>query len=221
MIDHTILKSNTTTEQIQHLCAEAKQYGFASVCVNPCYVSLAAELLENSNVKVCTVIGFPLGANTIRAKIFEAQEAIQLGAHELDYVVNVSDVLNHRFDLVKNEMEKFVELCSTVNTPVLIKIILETCYLSDEQIIKVCQLARETGLDFVKTSTGFGTGGATTAHIELMRNIVGSDLGVKASGGIRNFADAIAMVKAGASRIGASSGVTIVSQEGSNGKTDY
>lgn len=212
MIDHTVLKSNTTEEQIHKLCAEAKEFGFASVCINPCYVPIAVNLLKDSSVKVCTVIGFPLGANTTATKIFEAKDAIQMGADELDYVVNVSDVLNNRFDLVKKEMEEFVQLRSAVSKPVIIKIILETCYLTNEQIINICQLSRETGLDFVKTSTGFGTGGATATHVQLMRQTVGPKVGVKASGGIRNYQDAITMVEAGANRIGASSGIAIVSQ---------
>ncbi|MDO7786803.1 deoxyribose-phosphate aldolase [Desulforamulus aquiferis] len=210
MIDHTLLKPNTTFEHIEKLCKEAKVYGFASVCVNPCYVPLSVELLKDSNVKVCTVIGFPLGANTTAVKIYEAQNAIQMGADELDYVVNVGYVFDNRFDLVKKEMEEFVTLRSTSSKKLVIKIILETCYLNEEQIIRLCEMARETGLDFVKTSTGFGTGGANIEHIKLMRSIVGTHVGVKASGGIKNYQDSIAMVEAGANRIGTSSGITIV-----------
>ncbi|MEW6698547.1 MAG: deoxyribose-phosphate aldolase [Bacillota bacterium] len=221
MIDHTVLKSNTTEEQIRSLCAEAKEFGFASVCVNPCYVPIAADLLKDSSVKVCTVIGFPLGANTTATKIFEAKDAIQMGADELDYVVNVSDVFNNRFDLVQKEMGEFVQLRSAVSKTVIIKIILETCYLTNEQIVRLCQLARETGLDFVKTSTGFGTAGATTTHVQLMRQTVGPKVGVKASGGIRNYQDAIAMVEAGANRIGASSGIAIVSKRSLGEHTGY
>ena len=221
MIDHTVLKSSTTVEQIHRLCAEAEEFGFASVCVNPCYVPLAADLLKDSKVKVCTVIGFPLGANTTATKIFEAQDAIQLGADELDYVVNISDVLNNRFDRIKKEMEEFVQVRSTVSKPVVIKIILETCYLTDEQIKRLCELAKESGLDFVKTSTGFGTGGATAAHVQLMRETVGPNVGVKASGGIRNYQDAMTMVEAGANRIGASSGIAIVTQKASGENKGY
>ncbi|AEG59732.1 deoxyribose-phosphate aldolase [Desulforamulus ruminis] len=221
MIDHTVLKSSTTVEQIHRLCAEAEEFGFASVCVNPCYVPLAADLLKDSKVKVCTVIGFPLGANTTATKIFEAKDAIQLGADELDYVVNISDVLNNRFDRIKKEMEEFVQVRSTASKPVMIKIILETCYLTDEQIKRLCELAKESGLDFVKTSTGFGTGGATAAHVQLMRETVGPNVGVKASGGIRNYQDAMTMVEAGANRIGASSGIAIVTQKASGENKGY
>lgn len=212
IIDHTLLKATATEDQVRRLCAEAKEFGFASVCVNPCYVSLAAELLADSEVKVCTVIGFPLGACTTETKIFEADQAVGSGADELDYVLNVGNTLDGRYDLVEKEMRQFVALRATCSRPVIIKIILETCYLTDEQIVMVCKLARETGLDFVKTSTGFGSGGATVEHVRLMCDTVGSDLGVKASGGIRTTADAKGMVEAGASRIGASASVAIVSE---------
>lgn len=211
MIDHTLLKANVTNQQIVQLCEEAKRYQFASVCINPCYVSLAQELLQGSGVKVCTVIGFPLGANTTETKIAEAKTAIHNGADELDYVVNISDVLNGRYDRVKQEMEQFVKARQDSGKPIVIKIIVETCYLTDAQIVQVCQLARETGLDFVKTSTGFGTAGATVEHVRLMRDTVGPEMGVKASGGIRTYEDCQAMIAAGATRIGASAGVAIVS----------
>lgn len=209
LIDHTLLKPNTLDEQVETLCAEAKEYGFASVCINPSFIPLAKSRLAGSTVKVCTVIGFPLGANTTRTKLFEAQDALAMGADELDYVVNISDVLNDRYDLVRTEMEQFSQLKQGSN-PVTIKIILETCYLNEEQIVKLCQMARETGLDFVKTSTGFGSGGATVEHVALMRSTVGQELGVKASGGIRSYQDARKMIEAGASRIGASASVAIV-----------
>lgn len=211
MIDHTILKPTATAEQIKKLCSEAKEYGFASVCINPCYVPLAADILKETQVKVCTVIGFPLGAGTTRTKIFEAQDAVENGAIELDYVVNVGDVLDGRYELVRQEMREFVELKKKYAFDLVIKIILETCYLSEEQIVKVCEFARETGIDFVKTSTGFGTGGATIEHVRLMRETVGPELGVKASGGVRDRQTADAMVQAGANRIGTSSGIEIVS----------
>lgn len=212
MIDHTLLKANATDEQIRVLCAEADKFGFASVCINPGYVSLAVDLLRGSTVKVCTVVGFPLGANITETKIGEAGQAVEMGANELDYVINVSAVQNGRYDLVLWEMRRFVELRSKYRDPIVIKIILETCYLNNDQIVKVCQLARETGLDFVKTSTGFGTAGATVEHVRLMRNTVGSELGVKASGGIRTLKDATDMVDAGANRIGASAGVAILAE---------
>lgn len=209
LIDHTILKSNVLDQEVEALCAEAKEFGFASVCINPSYIALAKSRLAGTEVKVCTVIGFPLGANTTKTKIFEAEDALELGAEELDYVVNVSDVLNGRFDAVKAEMEQFATL-KQKHSSLVIKIILETCYLSLEQISKLCQLAKEANLDFVKTSTGFGSGGATVEHVALMRNTVGPEMGVKASGGIRSYEDAFKMVEAGASRIGASASVGIV-----------
>lgn len=212
MIDHTILKPNATDIQIRRLCEEAKKFGFASVCINPCYVPLATDLLRGSEVMICTVIAFPLGLNITETKIFEAQNAVKSGANELDYVLNIGDVLSGRYDLVKNEMKQFVELCSKHLTRITIKVILETCYLSTEQIVRVCKMARETRLDFVKTSTGFGSGGATVEHVRLMREIVGTEMGVKASGKIRSYEDAIAMVEAGANRIGTSSSVAIVSE---------
>ncbi|WP_199242482.1 deoxyribose-phosphate aldolase [Desulfosporosinus fructosivorans] len=211
LIDHTILKPNVLDQEVEALCSEAKKFGFASVCLNPSYVALAKSRLAGSDVKVCTVIGFPLGQNTTRTKIFEAEDAIELGAVELDYVVNVSDVLNERYAVVKAEMEQFAGL-KQKHSGILIKIILETCYLSLAQISKLCQLAKEANLDFVKTSTGFGSGGATVEQVELMRKTVGPTMGVKASGGIRSYEDAFKMVEAGASRIGASAGVRIVSE---------
>jgi len=221
MIDHTLLKPNVTDQQILQLCAEARQYGFASVCVNPCYVRLAADALRDSGVKICTVIGFPLGATTTESKLFEAAQAVQNGADELDYVLNISDVLNGRYELVKQEMEQFVQFRANSSKPVLIKVILETCYLTDEQIVKVCELAKEAGIDFVKTSTGFGSGGATKEHVRIMRETVGSKVGVKASGGIRTYEDCVAMVEAGANRIGASASVAIVTRGSSDRQSAY
>lgn len=212
MIDHTLLKADATDEQVRRLCAEALDFGFAAVCVNPCFVPLAAELLRGSTVQVCTVIGFPLGANTAETKLFEARQAVEAGASELDYVLNVGDVLAGRFDLVEREMRQFAGLRTEYTEPVVVKIILETCYLTDEQIVKACLLAKDAGLDFVKTSTGFGSGGATVEHVRLMRKTVGPAMGVKASGGIRTAKDAADMVAAGATRIGASAGVAIVTE---------
>jgi len=217
LIDHTLLKPNVLDHQVEQLCREAKEFGFASVCINPCYIPLAKRALAGTAVKVCTVIGFPLGANTTGTKIFEAREALGMGADELDYVVNVSDVLNGRFEAVRAEMLEFARL-KQEHLGLLVKIILETCYLSEEQIAHLCRLAKECGLDFVKTSTGFGSGGATAEHVALMRATVGPDLGVKASGGIRSFADASKMVEAGASRLGASASVAIVSGAGQQGQ---
>lgn len=214
MIDHTILKPNAGDQQIRQLCSEALEYGFASVCINPGFVSLAASLLRDTQVKVCTVIGFPLGSNTSETKLFEADSAMRSGAAELDYVLNISDVLDGRLHRVKQEMDQFVWLKTGSNPPVVIKVILETCYLSDEQIVRVCELAKAAGLDFVKTSTGFAHAGATVEHVRLMRQTVGHDLGVKASGGVRTYEDALAMIEAGASRIGTSSGVEIMKAYG-------
>lgn len=210
MIDHTILKTDTTDQQIRQLCMEAKEHGFASVCINPGFIPLAAQLLRGSTVKVCTVIGFPLGANTLQTKLFEAENALNMGAVELDYVLTVSAVLNGRMDQVEREMKLFAGLRANDCSLEVIKVIMETCYLSDEQIIRVCELAKKTGLDFVKTSTGFGPAGATVEHVRLMRRTVGPVLGVKASGGIRTYEEAAAMIEAGATRIGTSAGVEII-----------
>lgn len=220
LIDHTILKPNVLDQEVEALCSEAREFGFASVCLNPSYIALAKSRLAGTDVKVCTVIGFPLGENTTKTKIFEAEDALELGADELDYVVNVSDVLNERYDAVKAEMEQFAEL-KQKHSSIVIKIILETCYLSLEQISKLCQLAKEANLDFVKTSTGFGSGGATVEHVALMRNTVGPEMGVKASGGIRSYEDAFKMVEAGASRIGASASVGIVTEVSSASSKAY
>lgn len=220
LIDHTILKPNVLDQEVEALCSEARKFGFASVCLNPSYITLAKSRLAGTDVKVCTVIGFPLGQNTTKTKIFEAEDALELGADELDYVVNISDVLNERYDAVKAEMEQFATL-KQKHSSIVIKIILETCYLSLEQISKLCQLAKEANLDFVKTSTGFGSGGATVEHVELMRKTVGPEMGVKASGGIRSYEDAMKMVEAGASRIGASAGVAMVTDVSSVSSKAY
>ena len=210
MIDHTVLKPQTTEADVRKLCAEAAEYGFASVCVNPCWVSLCAELLQDTPVDVCTVIGFPLGANTPAVKAFEAAEAIAQGATEVDMVLNVGAMKDGKHDLVREDIAAVVE---AAKGKALVKVILETCLLNDEEKRAACRLAKEAGADYVKTSTGFSTGGATVEDIALMRTEVGADMGVKASGGIRDYAAAKAMVQAGASRIGASAGVQIVAQE--------
>lgn len=212
MIDHTALKPDVTDHQIEQLCTEAVRYGFASVCINPGFVPLAAEQLKGSDVKVCTVIGFPLGANTVETKLFEAQNALELGAAELDYVLNIRALQSGRLDQLEQEMKLFGGLRAKANPPSAIKVIMETCYLTDEQIVRACELARQTGLDFVKTSTGFGPGGATVEHVRLMRSTVGPGLGIKAAGGIRTYQQAMAMISAGADRIGTSSGVEIIKQ---------
>jgi deoxyribose-phosphate aldolase len=207
MIDHTLLKADATKEQIVKLVEEAKEYSFASVCINPTWVKLAAEMLTDTpEVKVCTVIGFPLGAGTSETKAFETKNAIENGANEVDMVINIGALKDHQDDLVENDIRAVVK---AAKGKALTKVIIETCLLSDEEKIRACELAVKAGADFVKTSTGFSTGGATVEDIRLMRKTVGPDIGVKASGGVRSREDALAMVEAGATRIGASSGVAI------------
>ena len=207
-IDHTLLKATATKPEIFNLCAEANKYHFASVCVNPGYVSLAHELLNGTDVKVCTVIGFPLGANTSEVKAFETTKAIADGADEVDMVINVGLAKEHDFDGVYEDIKAVVDAANGV----LVKVIIETCYLNDEEKVEVCKKAKEAGADFVKTSTGFGTGGATVADVKLMRETVGDIMGVKASGGIRTKADFLAMIEAGANRIGCSAGTKIMEE---------
>ena len=207
MIDHTLLKPDASGEQIDRLCAQAREYGFASVCVNPGYVPRCAANLAGSPVKVCTVIGFPLGATTSASKAFEAKEAVDNGAGEVDMVANIGAIKSGAWDLVGNDIRAVVD---AVRPRALTKVIIETCLLTDDEKVRVCRIAKEAGADFVKTSTGFSTGGATAADIALMRKTVGPDMGVKASGGIHNAEEALAMVKAGATRIGASAGIAIL-----------
>lgn len=206
LIDHTCLKQNATKEDIIKLCNEAKEFDFMSVCVNPDYVELCSSLLKGSDVKVCTVIGFPLGANTTEVKTLETVDAIKNGADEIDMVINVSWIKNKQFDLVLKE----IKALRGVSQGKILKVILETCLLEDEEIVKACELSKEAGADYVKTSTGFSTGGATVHAVELMRKTVGPDMGVKASGGVRSHEDLVAMVEAGATRIGTSSGCKII-----------
>ena len=209
-IDHTLLKPQATEAAVRQLCSEAAAYHFASVCVNPCRVALCADLLRGTDVKVCTVIGFPLGACAPEVKAFEAAEAIRSGAEEVDMVLNIGAIKDGNLALAEQDIRGVVE---SAKGKALVKVILETCLLTEEEKKIACRLAKRAGADFVKTSTGFSTGGATTADIALMRAEVGPDMGVKASGGIRDYATAKAMVDAGASRIGASAGVTIVAEE--------
>ncbi|GAA3346295.1 deoxyribose-phosphate aldolase [Lysinibacillus sp. FSL M8-0216] len=207
MIDHTLLKAEATKEQIEKLCAEAKQFNFASVCVNPTWVKQSSELLQGSDVLVCTVIGFPLGANTPAVKAFEVKDAIANGANEVDMVINIGALKDKNYDLVQADIAAVVE---AAKGSALVKVIIESCLLTDEEKVKACELAVAAGADYVKTSTGFSTGGATAVDIALMRKTVGPDLGVKASGGVRSLEDMKSMVEAGATRIGASSGVAIM-----------
>lgn len=205
-IDNTALKADCTPDVIENLCKESIEYGCASVCVNPAYVPLVAKLLKNTGVKVCTVIGFPLGMNASEVKAFEAAYAEKQGAEELDMVINVGMLKAGNYDYVQKDIEAVVK----ASNGKLVKVIIETCLLTDEEKVKACELAKAAGADYVKTSTGFSTGGATVSDIALMRKTVGADMGVKASGGIRDYAAAKAMIDAGASRIGASSGKKIV-----------
>ncbi|MGE7090861.1 deoxyribose-phosphate aldolase [Lysinibacillus sp. NPDC048646] len=207
IIDHTLLKAEATKEQIEKLCAEAKQFGFASVCVNPTWVSYSSELLQNSSVLVCTVIGFPLGANTPAVKAFEAKDAIVNGAKEVDTVINIGALKDKNYDLVQADIAAVVE---AAKGSAIVKVIIEACLLTDDEKVKACELAVAAGADYVKTSTGFSTGGATAEDIALMRKTVGPELGVKASGGVRGLEDMQSMIAAGATRVGASSGVAIM-----------
>ncbi|MGE7218322.1 deoxyribose-phosphate aldolase [Priestia koreensis] len=214
MIDHTLLKADATKEQVVKLSEEAKQYSFASVCVNPTWVKTAADILKDApEVKVCTVIGFPLGASTSAVKAFETTNAIENGATEVDMVINIGALKDKEYDVVENDIKAVVEVAKG---KALTKVIIETCLLTDEEKEIACQLSVKAGADFVKTSTGFSTGGATVEDIALMRKTVGPDIGVKASGGVRSLEDAENMIKAGATRIGASSGVAIVNGQTSN-----
>lgn len=207
LIDHTALKPNTNKKSILKLIAEAKTYDFASVCVNPCWVALAHQELKNTDVKVCTVIGFPLGANTTEVKVFETKDAIEKGAQEIDMVINIAMLKDKEYDYVENEIHQIVE---AAKDKAIVKVIIEACLLTDEEKIKACELSQKAGADFVKTSTGFSTGGATVHDIALMRKTVGAEMGVKASGGVHTHEEALAMVEAGANRIGASAGVKLL-----------
>lgn len=206
MIDHTLLKPEATPTQIEKLCAEAKEYHFASVCVNPVYIPLAAKLLHGSDVKVCCVVGFPLGAVSPEQKAAETASSAAMGAEELDMVISIGAAKADNWDLVQRDIEGVVKAAGGKT----VKVIIETCLLTDEEKVKACLAAKAAGAHFVKTSTGFSTGGATAADIALMRKTVGSEMGVKASGGIRDYKTAMAMIEAGASRIGASAGIAIV-----------
>ena len=206
MIDHTLLKPEATPAQIEKLCAEAAEYHFASVCVNPVYIPLAARLLKGTGVKVCCVVGFPLGAIAPEQKAAEAASCAAMGAEELDMVIHVGAAKAGDWALVQRDIEGVVKAAAGHT----VKVIIETCLLTDEEKVKACEAAKAAGAHFVKTSTGFSTGGATTHDIALMRKTVGPEMGVKASGGIRDYEAAMAMIEAGANRIGASAGIAIV-----------
>ena len=213
MIDHTILKAFSSREDVIKVCKEAKEYGFFSVCINPTHIELAKKELEGSNVKVCTVIGFPLGANTSEVKAFETKDAISKGANEVDMVINIGALKDKDYDLVYNDIKSVVD---AANKQALVKVIIETCYLNDEEKKVACELSVKAGADYVKTSTGFGTGGSTPEDIKLMRDVVGPNIGVKASGGVRTTEDALKVIEAGTSRIGASASVAIATGEESD-----
>ncbi|MEJ2504973.1 MAG: deoxyribose-phosphate aldolase [Ignavibacteriaceae bacterium] len=214
MIDHTLLKPEATPDEIKKLCMEAKDYSFASVCINPCYVSLCSELLRGTGVKVCTVIGFPLGSTTTEVKQYETEQSIENGANEVDMVINVGQLKQGNYDYVEKDVKAVVSTARRHN--VLSKVIFETALLTDEEKVRAALICKKAGADFVKTSTGFSKGGATVGDVALMKYVVGSAIGVKAAGGIRSKEDAEAMIASGADRIGASASVKIVSGEKSD-----
>ncbi len=212
LIDYTLLKPDATKASIEQLCEEAKKYNFWSVCVNPIYVSLASNILRESNIKICSVIGFPLGANTPDEKTLETETAIRDGAHEIDMVINLGALKSHDYELVKREILKVVERARSFRRDIIVKVIIETALLTEDEKVLACKLVKDSGADFVKTSTGFNASGATVHDIKLLRKIVGPNIGVKASGGIKTIQKADELIKAGANRIGTSSGVEIIEQ---------
>ena len=205
-IDHTLLKPEATKTQIENLCKEAIKYDFASVCVNPTHVAYCAKLLKNSDVKVCTVIGFPLGSNTTETKVFETKNAIENGADEIDMVINIGALKDKNYNFVKEDIESVVKAANSK----LVKVILETCLLTEEEVKEACKLSQEAKADYVKTSTGFSKSGASVEMVKIMYDTVHDTMKVKASGGVRTYDDSIKMIEAGASRIGTSNGVGIV-----------
>lgn len=210
MIDHTLLRPDATQDQIAQLCYEARKWGFASVCINPSYVKLCSDLLKDSDVLVCTVVGFPLGATSTESKVFETQKAIRDGATEVDMVINVGALRSRDYELVERDIASVARACHADGA--ILKLIIEAALLTDEEKVAACQLAKVAGADFVKTSTGFGPGGAAAEDVALMRRVVGPEMGVKAAGGIRTYADVRKMIAAGASRIGASASVKILQE---------
>ncbi len=213
LIDHTLLKPDATPDQIAQLCYEARKYGFAAVCINPTHVALAAQLLRGSAVAVCTVVGFPLGATPPEVKAYEAQVAIEAGATEIDMVINIGALKARDYEMVARDIRAVVRVCKAHQPPALVKVIIEAALLNEEEKIAASLLAKESGADYVKTSTGFASGGATVADVQLMRRTVGPRMGVKAAGGVRTRDEADAMVQAGATRIGASAGIKIIQTE--------
>jgi len=210
LIDHTLLKPEASRDEIQRLCQEAAHFGFASVCINPWYVPLAAEMLRGTNVKICTVVGFPLGATLPQVKIYEAEEAIKLGAQEIDMVINIGALKSGQDDVVESDIRGVVE--ASHRGGAICKVILETALLTQQETTRASEAAKRAGADFVKTSTGFSTAGATAEDVALMRAVVGPEMGIKAAGGVRSFADLMRMARAGATRIGASASVKIMEE---------
>lgn len=206
MIDHTVLKADTPLETVKRICDEAREYGFASVCINPCHIAYCADHLKDCDVKICTVVGFPLGANTSAVKAFETKDAIANGADEIDMVINIGALKDKNYDLVLNDVKAVVEAANGT----LVKVILETCLLTEEEIKKACELCVEAKADFVKTSTGFSTRGATIRDVEIMKEAVQGKAKVKAAGGVRTHEDMVNIVAAGADRIGTSAGCSLV-----------
>lgn len=216
MIDHTLLKPEATKNQIEQIIKEAKEYKFASVCINSSWVKFASEELKDTDVKVCTVVGFPLGATTTETKVFETKQAIENGANEIDMVIAIGHLKSGNNDYVKNDI---AQIKKAAGKDIIVKVIIETSLLTDDEKEVACKLSKEAGVDFVKTSTGFAGGGATVEDVQLMHRVVGDDLQIKASGGVRSLDDALKMIEAGASRLGASAGVDILN--GLESKTDY
>lgn len=206
MIDHTVLKADTPLETVKRICDEAMEYGFASVCINPCHVAYCADYLKDSDVNVCTVIGFPLGANTSAVKAFETKDAIANGADEIDMVMNIGALKDKNYDLVRNDVKAVVEAANGT----LVKVILETCLLTEDEVKKACELCVEAKADYVKTSTGFSTRGATIEDVQIMKAAVQGKAKVKAAGGVRTHEDMVKIIEAGADRIGTSAGCSLV-----------
>lgn len=217
-IDHTILNADATEKDIQRICIEAKEYNFKTVCINPGWVDYAAHLLKGTDVGITTVIGFPLGANISEIKAAEAKQAVEKGVSDVDMVINIGALKNEDYTTVLNDIKAVVD---AVDGKAIVKVIIETSLLNKTEKIRVCELAKQAGADFVKTSTGFSTGGATLDDVKLMRATVGPKMGVKASGGVRSYEDAVAMIEAGATRIGASSGIAIVQGVADASDSDY
>lgn len=208
--DHTLLKADASQSDILKLCRDAEEYDFASVCVNSCYVHFAAKKLSGSDVKVAAVAGFPLGASSTAAKTAEVKDAVENGANEIDVVINIGALKDGKYDYIRNELSLIADICHKKN--VILKVILETCLLTDDEITTACILAKQSNADYVKTSTGFSTKGATVHHVKLMRQVSGDDMKVKASGGIRTLEDAISLSEAGADRLGCSASVAIMKE---------